>query len=356
MIWYGIVFPAALFLSIFSTAGVIFFIRRWGLRWNLIDKAAYRKRGVIAGLGGISIYLTVWLVGWGVYFWGPDLMPGFHGHWVGLFLATTLMLMLGIADDLRKLGYRIKFSVQILSAALLYYFGFRIELITDPFRMVSISLGYFSFPVTLFWHLLILNAVNLIDGLDGLAAGVAIIAFFVIAAATQFAPTIGNLLCVALVGALVGFLPYNFFPAKIFLGDAGSQLLGQFVSAITLFSTMKSTASIALSVPIAILIIPTINTILIALVRLSRGKNPFESQTGFHLHYKLIRLGFSHRESVLILYLASLVFGALALWAVSKASPALSFWMMILSTLAVTGAYFGIRRHRRTLRPERTGA
>jgi UDP-GlcNAc:undecaprenyl-phosphate GlcNAc-1-phosphate transferase len=277
----------------------------------------------------------------------PQIAAGFHEQLLGLFLATTLMLTLGIIDDVWKLDYRIKFAVQIISALILYGFGFRMDRITDPFRMSWIPLGVLSLPVTVFWHLLVMNAVNLIDGLDGLAAGISIIALGVILAVTQIDPAPTNLVSVALMGALIGFLPFNFYPAKIFLGDAGSQMLGQFLSAITLASAMKLSLAITLTVPIAVLMIPTINVILIALVRLGRAKNPFQSQTGFHLHYKLIRVGFTHRESVLILYLVSLFFGGIALWSIQQGNPAVASWLTLASVLFVVSFYFGIDRFRK---------
>ena len=342
MIWYKVVFLASVFLSLLLTGVLIFTIRSFGVRWQLLHKTAYRKRNVIPGLGGIAIYMTVWSICWCVYFFGPKLAPGFHSYLVGLFLATTLLLLLGIADDLRKLDYRVKFLAQITAGLILYHYGFKMEYLTDPFRMVSVPLGFFSLPITIFWHLLVINAINLIDGLDGLVTGICIVAFSVIIAVAQFEPIVTNLVCATLIGALFGFLPYNFYPAKIFLGDTGSQLLGQFLSAITLFSAIKSTTAITLTVPIALLVIPVINAVLIALVRLHRRKNPFQSQVGFHLHYKLIRLGFSHRETVLILYLASLCFGALALWMSQKANPTFSVWLLAGSVLFVVAVYFGI--------------
>lgn len=342
---YLVLFLISFGLSLLFTALLIYLVRSQRARkGHLFQKAAGRKRNVIPGLGGIAIYLTVWLVCALSFLLAPNFTSSYKTYIFGLFVATTLVLLLGIWDDFRKLDYRIKFPIQILAAFVLYAYGFRIETVTDPFRMSSITLGVWSLPLSIFWHLLVINAINLIDGLDGLASGITAIALGVLLTVSQYEYSLTNFISIILFAAVLGFLPYNFFPARIFLGDTGSELLGLFLSSITLLSAMKSTVAIALTIPFAVLIIPNINAILIALVRLGRMRNPFRSQTGFHLHYKLIRIGYTHRETVLLLYFASLLFGSISFWAVQRSNPAFSFWLTGTSILFMVSIYFGIDR------------
>ncbi|OGW82044.1 MAG: hypothetical protein A3B72_10880 [Omnitrophica bacterium RIFCSPHIGHO2_02_FULL_45_28] len=304
----------------------------------MTEKTAYRKKKVIPAYGGIAIYLSVWLT-LGII----SLKNGFFPReMMGLWIASSLILLLGIWDDTCKVNYFIKFIFQIFSALILYCYGFRAEYFTHPFTGESVPLGFMSIFATVFWYLLIINAINLIDGLDGLATGVSAIAFWVLNALSHF----GNVITGVLLGALIGFLPFNFFPARIFLGDTGSQLLGLLLAAMILLGSFKASVSIALSIPLSILMIPVINTLLIAIVRVGQGRNPFQSKGGFHLHYMLIRMGLTHRLTVLILYLVSLFFGYIALWMLRHASRPVSFWVTVASILLLAVVYFGIDRVR----------
>jgi UDP-GlcNAc:undecaprenyl-phosphate GlcNAc-1-phosphate transferase len=205
-----------------------------------------------------------------------------------------------------------KLAWQIVATLVVIMFGAEINFISNPFNGI-LPLGLFAIPLTLIWVVGVTNAMNLIDGLDGLAAGVTAIAsfslFFVALRTHQIGAAI---LMLALIGATLGFIRYNFFPAKIFLGDSGSLFLGFILAFASIIGVLKTTLVVALIVPILILGVPIFDTLFAIGRRLSKGKHPFEADNK-HIHHLLLRAGFNKREAVLAIYAVCFILSIIAL-------------------------------------------
>ncbi len=257
----------------------------------------------------------------------------------GLSAGAAAIVALGVYDDLRGASAGQKLVVQAGVALALWFVGFRIELLGNPFGP-AFSVGIFSLPLTVLWIVGVVNALNLIDGLDGLASGVALLATAVLfGVALSSGSTLLCLITVALGGSLVGFLFWNFNPARIFLGDSGSMFLGFTLSAVSLWTHQKGATAAALLIPVLALGLPILDTTLSFIRRIRRGRSPFEADRE-HLHHRLLALGLSHRGAVLTLYTASGVFGlgALALLDTDSTRRAIA-----LSTVVVV-AFILVRR------------
>jgi UDP-GlcNAc:undecaprenyl-phosphate GlcNAc-1-phosphate transferase len=250
----------------------------------------------------------------------------------GLLLGCLAILALGIYDDLMGAGARLKLTVQVAVAVAMWWAGFRLDVVANPFG-APIAFGALSLPVTVLWIVGVTNAVNLIDGLDGLAGGVALAAvgaiFFV---SLQSDRLVMALFMAALGGSLLGFLRYNFNPASIFLGDSGSLFLGFVLATTSLQSAVKSTTAVALIVPIVALGLPIGDTLLAMVRRAARGQPIFAADRG-HVHHRLLELGLSHRATVLVLYALCVILAGMAV-GLSRADA--------LQTLAFAGALVGL--------------
>lgn len=233
---------------------------------------------------------------------------------ISLILGGTIVLISGIIDDIKGLSPRAKLVFQIIAAIILILGDIKIDAITNPFAKTgTFSLNGFSIPITIFWVVGITNTLNLIDGLDGLAAGVAMIAslsFMLVANKFAYIPVM--IISAIVSGACLGFLPYNFNPAKIFMGDTGALFLGFMLAALSIEGVMKSVATIAVIVPIIILGVPIFDTTFAIFRRLLNGKSIAEADKG-HLHHRLLKMGFSQKKTVLILYSISAIFGLCAM-------------------------------------------
>jgi UDP-GlcNAc:undecaprenyl-phosphate GlcNAc-1-phosphate transferase len=270
---------------------------------------------------------------------------------LGLMAGSAVVGAVGAVDDIRSLGPWAKLSTQAIAAIVAYAFGYRIEAVNIPLIGI-IDMGVFALPVTVFWFLAITNAINLIDGLDGLAAG---IAFFATASNLVIAylndSDVVVLLSAALAGSLLGFLRYNFNPATIFLGDSGSMFLGFALAATSIAGAMtKSSTAIAILAPIIALGVPIIDTLLAMVRRTLARQSIFAADKG-HVHHKLLDLGLTHRRVVLALYSVSI--------ALAVAATAIAFgrsWYIGLAMAAVGAVIFTIVRavrsmQRSSLRP-----
>ncbi len=224
----------------------------------------------------------------------------------GILIGTLIIVSLGIVDDVKQLGAKIKFIVQILVACIVVYHGVVIEYISVPESIVPggyVYLGHFAVPLTILWIVGVTNAVNLIDGLDGLAVGVSSIATFslffiaILTGEMQVA-----LITAALAGGCLGFLPYNFNPAKIFMGDTGSTFLGFMLSVVCIQGLFKGYVLISFIIPFLILGLPIFDTAF-AIVRRIWNKKPIMAPDRGHLHHKLMDMGFSQKQTVAILYI-----------------------------------------------------
>jgi UDP-GlcNAc:undecaprenyl-phosphate GlcNAc-1-phosphate transferase len=231
---------------------------------------------------------------------------------LGVLLASTLVLIAGIWDDLYGLSPTAKLIWQIIAASILILFGIEINFISNPFNGMWL-LGFGGLPLTLLWVVGLTNAINLIDGLDGLACGVTAISalslFFIALRTHQIGAA---MLMLVLGGAALGFLRFNFFPAKIFLGDSGSMFLGLILAASSVVGVLKTTLVVALVVPVLILGVPIFDTLFAIGRRLGSGRHPFTADNK-HIHHLLLRAGFNQREAVLAIYIVCFILSFTAL-------------------------------------------
>ncbi|MBQ3726619.1 MAG: undecaprenyl/decaprenyl-phosphate alpha-N-acetylglucosaminyl 1-phosphate transferase [Selenomonadaceae bacterium] len=330
-------FAVACVVSLLVTPAVILLAKRTGA----LDKPDARKvhKKPIPRIGGLAIYAGFMAA---VIFvaikFGLD--AEMVRETVGLVLSGSLIVALGLIDDYKNLPAKIKLLGQIGAAALLVAaFDVRIDFITDPFGDY-IYLEWFAVPATMFWLVGLTNTVNLIDGLDGLAAGVSAIASFtimLIALEQDF--ILVAVLTAALAGAALGFLKYNFNPAQIFMGDTGSMFLGFMLAGISVTGAVKSVATIALVVPVFALGLPILDTTF-AIVRRVRGGVPIFKPDKGHLHHRLLSVGFTQRQAVLLMYVISALFGlsAIALTAVSSQIAVLILFVVVVAI------FYGVKK------------
>jgi UDP-GlcNAc:undecaprenyl-phosphate GlcNAc-1-phosphate transferase len=243
---------------------------------------------------------------------------------LGMLLGASIIVGMGFVDDIKPLPAKVKLVVQIIAASVLVGFGIRIEYITNFLKSDTISLlnkgtvglGILSIPITIFWIVGITNTVNLIDGLDGLAAGISAIAALTLAYVAYAKPELSNsqetlMMTLALAGSCIGFLPFNFNPAKIFMGDTGSLFLGFILAAISINGFIKGATALAMVVPIFALGLPIFDTTFAILRRAFNGRPIMEADKG-HLHHRLLSTGTGQKRAVLPLYMISTFLGVSA--------------------------------------------
>jgi UDP-GlcNAc:undecaprenyl-phosphate GlcNAc-1-phosphate transferase len=256
---------------------------------------------------------------------------------MGLLAGGLAVVALGIYDDVRGANAWKKLSVQLAVGALMYALGFRIDVIAHRFG-ADIQLGALGLPFTMLWFAGVMNALNLIDGLDGLAGGVALIGIgSTFAVAALRGDALMMLLCAALAGAVLGFLFYNFSPASIFMGDTGSMFLGFVLAAAAIQTSQKSSTAVALLAPVVALGLPIGDTLLAMLRRLVRGRPMFHADRE-HVHHLLLAKGWSHGRACLALYAVALVLGASGVALARVASG--WFAALVLAALVAGGAVF----------------
>lgn len=227
----------------------------------------------------------------------------------GILLGGTFIVFVGILDDIYDLPAKIKLVGQIIASIILVAFGLKVEWLTNPFGGM-IYLGKLSIPLTIFWTVGITNTLNFIDGLDGLAAGIsAIAAFAMMLVNLSLNQPIPVLITALLAGASIGFLPYNFNPAEIFMGDTGAMFLGYMLAAVAIDGAVKSATVIALIVPILALGLPIFDTAFAIIRRLANGRPIMQADKG-HLHHRLLGIGLTQKQAVLYMYLISILLGA----------------------------------------------
>lgn len=259
---------------------------------------------------------------------------------VGVFLGIIVIAITGIVDDIKTIKPLTKLAGQILAAGIVVAFGVQIEHLSIPF-LYKIGLSdVFSVILTMIWIVGITNAINLIDGLDGLSSGITLISCIslLIIFTLNDSPVIAMVLTTALVGALVGFLPYNFAPAKTFIGDTGSNFLGFILAVVSILGVAKTYTAIVIILPVIVLGLPIFDIICAVVRRLVKGKSikaVFQADKG-HLHHKLVNKGFNHKQAVLILYGISAAFGMFAIILFDSGIwKALSFLLMVVASVAL---------------------
>lgn len=230
-----------------------------------------------------------------------------------ILIGALLLVALGVVDDVVALKPHVKFLGQIVAALIPALSGVVVTYFSNPFSNSGyLALGAFSIPVTVIWIVGITNAVNFIDGLDGLACGVSTIATVTMfAIAILYSEVQIAVMMAALAGGCLGFLPYNMNPAKIFMGDTGAMFLGYLLAVTSIQGLFKFYAVISFAVPFIVLGLPIFDTAFAILRRVARGQSPLQADRG-HVHHRLIDLGFDQKQSVAILYAFSAVMGLTA--------------------------------------------
>lgn len=258
----------------------------------------------------------------------------------GILIGALLIVAVGIADDIRPLSAGIKLILQIVSALIAVGHGVLIPMIANPFPFGGEywDFGIWAIPITVMWIVAVTNSVNLIDGLDGLADGVSTIgALTMLILSLLMGDVPMAIVCAALVGACVGFIPYNMNPAKIFMGDTGSTFLGYMLATISVLGLFKFYAVISFVVPFIILGFPIYDTTSAFTRRILKGQNPMTADRS-HTHHKLIDMGMNQKQAVATLYLISGVLGLCAVMIVSTGYIKLILFAVALLITAYTVA------------------
>ncbi|AKL93726.1 undecaprenyl-phosphate N-acetylglucosaminyl 1-phosphate transferase TagO [Clostridium aceticum] len=268
----------------------------------------------IPRLGGLAIYIAFVASAFMMTIMKSNLLH-IDRQFVGIMIGATIIVLVGIVDDSKQISAKYKLLGQIIAALVVVYSGVRIEFITNilnqPTGMTWLEKS--AIPVTVFWIVGITNTVNLIDGLDGLAAGISSIAALSLAYVAYLSgQTEVMVLLIILAGSLLGFLPYNFNPAEIFMGDTGSLLVGFILATISIEGLIKSATTIAVAIPVLALGIPIFDTTFAIVRRLMNGRPIMEADKG-HLHHRLLDQGLSQKQTVLVLYFISMLLGASAI-------------------------------------------
>ncbi|MCH4166697.1 MAG: undecaprenyl/decaprenyl-phosphate alpha-N-acetylglucosaminyl 1-phosphate transferase [Megasphaera sp.] len=335
MLEYFVPFVIALVISYALTPSV----KKLAIKVGAVDKPNARKvhTHVIPRLGGLAIFIGFMAA---VLF----CMPINH-ELLGLLLGCTAIVALGIWDDICNIPAKVKLVGQILAACIPVAFGIQIEWLTNPFGTLIVLPEIIAVPVTIFWIIGFTNTVNLIDGLDGLAAGVSFIAsismFLMAYKMNQYLPA---MIIVAMAGAALGFLQYNFNPAKIFMGDTGSMLLGYTMSVAAVLGLVKTAATVALVVPVIALGLPILDTLFAIVRRKMSGVPIFQPDKG-HLHHRLLALGLTQKQAVLIMYFVSLILGVVALFVASvNYKTGIVTVLVVLAVIIYSAKRIGILR------------
>lgn len=337
---YIIPFLAAFILTFIQMPFTIKLAKKKGFLDVPKDERRVHKKPIPVG-GGIAMVITVTLL---MLYYLP-----INKSLIMTLLASLVIALSGLYDDKKDLSPKLKFLFQILAGILLVLGGMKIEFLTNPFDShdALFILNMLSIPVTIFWVCGITNTINLIDGLDGLASGVSMICaismFFITYKMGRYDV---SMVCALVAGACLGFLPFNFNPAKIFMGDTGALYLGFMLSYISISGFLKQAAILMIFVPVLILGVPVFDTAFAMVRRKLSGKSMVEADKG-HLHHRLLKMGLNQRQTVVILYSISAIFGVLAnLISRFHSSIALVISLGVLLIIIATGVAAGMLKNK----------
>lgn len=323
----------AVVASFFASLLAAPFVKKLAIKINAMDKPNARKvhQKLMPRMGGLSI-----VIGFGV---GLLILQPQSPYLPALLMGALVVIIVGILDDIYTLSPILKLIGQVAAAVIVVSSGLTIDKFTLPFSG-PIYLEMWSYPVTILWIVGITNAINLIDGLDGLAAGVSAIAMSsILIMAVMHNQILVIMLCAIMISSTLGFLPYNFYPAKIFMGDTGALFLGYIISVISMLGLFKNVTLFSFVIPIIILAIPIFDTFF-AIIRRILNRQSISEPDKQHLHYRLLGFGFNHKTTVLIIYSISLCFGISAIL-FSKSTLWASFIIIgLLLILIQLGAEF----------------
>ena len=321
-----------LFLMVIIQAAITPFIRRLAFVLGAVDNPNARRvnKKPMPTIGGLGIFVTFNI---GAFILLREQFP--THELFSVLLASSVIILTGMIDDILELKPGQKMAGIFVGAMIVYYLaGIQMNVINIPFTHRSFYLPwYLSLPITIFWILALTNAVNLIDGLDGLASGVSciylltmgIVGYYFLRNQGLYVP----IACFMLAVCLIGFLPYNFNPAKIFLGDTGALYLG-FMIAVLSLKGLKNVTFISLLVPVLILGVPISDTVY-AMIRRKLNKRPISQADKHHLHHQLMSLGLTQRQTVLVIYALSLIFSFVSMLALL--SPGWAMTLLIIGLL-----------------------
>jgi len=344
---------APLVIAALMTCGLTYSVKALAEKIGIFDEPGERKvhTKAVPRLGGVAIVLSFLIVIVGYALAGPRLDFGsskfiiFDQKLIGVLLGALVLFVVGVIDDIRGFKPLAKLFWHTVAAIIVVIFGltisyirlpggFHVELtnLVLPFNLLGHSYNFVVWAdlLTVFWIVLMINTLNFLDGLDGLASGISVIAaiciFFLSLSLGQPAAA---LLAMIFAGSVIGFIPWNFNPAKIFMGDSGSMFLGYMLAVLAIISGGKvATAFLVLGIPV-------LDVIWVALRRIFTGSSPFKADK-FHLHHRLIDVGLSQRQAVLILYLISAVFGSVAVFSQTDAKFQAFMWLLaVMGTLAI---------------------
>ena len=328
-------FILSLLLSFFTTPYLVKISRFY----NFLDEPSERKvhQDAIPRIGGVAIFFpfSLSLISMILFL---DTKNAIYSNIIFFYIGAVVIFLIGLVDDIKGLSFRIKFFGQIAVSIFVYLFGFKITVVSNLFGH-PIQLGILSLPVTIFWFVLIINSINLIDGLDGLAAGITLFAsismIFIHITNDHF---FHAAIFASLAGALIGFLRYNFNPASIFMGDSGSYFLGYCLAALSI-NTSKGQMATALLSPMIILGIPILDTLWAPIRRFVAGQGMFQPDKG-HIHHRLMQLGYTHRRAVIILYIITSIFGICGFILVHTQNETSALILFFLSVIGVVIARY----------------
>jgi len=320
-------------LAVFLSMGLSYLVSKLAIKNNwAITKI--RTRDVhskpIPRVGGIAIFISFWLIVIGYWLIAPQKLHfvdqtifGMDKNLFGLLVASIFWLTIGVIDDFRGIKPWLKLFCQVICGILIVAFGIKIWWVTNPLGGLNIILDNWTYILVPMWIILIMNVVNWFDGIDGLAPSISfitlIILFFL-----SIDPKVGQsstaLLCIILAGAVLGFLPANWNPARVFLGDTGSGFLGLCLAVFAIISGAKlATAFLVLGIPI-------LDALVVIITRIRNKKSIFSADTS-HLHHRFLKSGFSIKQTVLILSFISLLFGLLALKSQTQEKMLAFLWL-----------------------------
>lgn len=333
---YVFTFALSLVIAVVGTPFTMKLAQKWGAIAYPGGRHVHTKP--IPRLGGLALYVGFWLTALITQIWDDSL-------W-GLFLGSSLILVVGIWDDIREIRPMVKLFWQIAAAALLLGFGFSMDIISLPvigkLNFATLGFGAGGFVLMLFWVVGLVNTVNISDGLDGLAAGICFMAALLLFwSATCIDQVPAAHLTLALAGALLGFLVFNFPPARVFMGDSGSMFLGYIIGGLSIMGLLKTATILGLVFPLLVMGMPVTDLTFAIIRRKLRGQSMAAADRG-HLHHRLLDAGLTQRQAVLSMYGISACFG------VSAVLGAKGQWILALAMLIIVFALLVIILMRRT--------
>ena len=338
----GLAIAASFIISFAATPIVKSFANRVGAI-DVPKDARRMHTQPIPRLGGLAIFIGFIL--------SVVLFADITREVQGILLGSVVVVIIGVIDDIIPLPALVKFVVQIAAALIAVYYGVVIDVLSNLniwSHSEYLILGGWSVPLTVLWIVAITNSVNLIDGLDGLAAGISTISSFTMLVIALVGVDINvAIITAALAGSCIGFLPYNKNPAKIFMGDTGALLLGYVLATVSIIGLFKWYAFISFAVPFLVVGLPLFDTAFSFIRRLLKGKNPMKPDRG-HFHHRLIDMGFNQKQAVAIAYAISGVLGMAAVVIATRGEIRAIILVVSFFVAGIIGFFIakGIKRER----------